>query len=68
MRRFKFYVTMTAKKPARALVELQRILAVIRLGPFVAGLATYVASDEAACITGATYFIDGGMLRHSGNY
>ncbi len=34
----------------------------------VAGLAVYLASDEAAYITGSTYFIDGGMLRQSGSY
>jgi glucose 1-dehydrogenase len=34
----------------------------------VAGLAAYLASDEAGYITGATYFIDGGMLRQSGSY
>jgi glucose 1-dehydrogenase len=34
----------------------------------VAGLAVYLASDEAAYITGATYFIDGGMLQQSGSY
>ena len=34
----------------------------------IAGLAVYLASDEAAYITGSTYFIDGGMLRQSGNY
>jgi glucose 1-dehydrogenase len=34
----------------------------------IAGLAVYLASDEAAYITGATYFIDGGMLRQSGSY
>ena len=28
----------------------------------VAGLATYLASDEAGYVTGSTYFIDGGML------
>lgn len=33
----------------------------------IAGLATYLASDEAAYITGATYFIDGGMLRQAGS-
>jgi glucose 1-dehydrogenase len=31
----------------------------------IAGLATYLASDEAAYVTGATYFIDGGMLRQA---
>jgi glucose 1-dehydrogenase len=34
----------------------------------IAGLAVYLASDEAAYITGSTYFIDGGMLRQSGSY
>jgi glucose 1-dehydrogenase len=34
----------------------------------IAGLAVYLASDEAAYITGSTYFIDGGMLRRSGSY
>lgn len=34
----------------------------------IAGLAVYLASDEAAYITGSTYFIDGGMLRQAGSY
>ena len=34
----------------------------------IAGLAAYLASDEAAYVTGSTYFIDGGMLRQSGSY
>jgi glucose 1-dehydrogenase len=34
----------------------------------IAGLAVYLASDEAAYITGSTYFIDGGMLQQSGSY
>jgi glucose 1-dehydrogenase len=33
----------------------------------VASLASFLASDEAAYITGSTYFIDGGMLRQSGS-
>jgi glucose 1-dehydrogenase len=33
----------------------------------VANLAVFLASDEAAYITGSTYFIDGGMSRQSGS-
>jgi glucose 1-dehydrogenase len=33
----------------------------------IAGLATYIASDESAYVTGSTFFIDGGMLRQSGS-
>ena len=32
----------------------------------VADLAVFLASDDAAYITGSTYFIDGGMLRQAG--
>jgi len=31
----------------------------------VAGLAVYLVSDEAAYVTGASYFIDGGMMRQA---
>lgn len=30
----------------------------------VAGLATFLASDEAAYITGSTFFVDGGLIRN----
>jgi glucose 1-dehydrogenase len=33
----------------------------------VAKLAVYLASDDAAYVTGSTHFIDGGMLRQSGS-
>ncbi len=49
-----------------------KILAEIPMGRWgkpeeVAHLAVYLASDDAAYITGSTYFIDGGMLRNSGS-
>jgi glucose 1-dehydrogenase len=34
----------------------------------IAGLAVFLASDEAAYVTGCTYFMDGGMLQQSGSY
>ena len=34
----------------------------------IAGLAVYLASEEAGYVTGSTFFIDGGMLRQSGSY
>jgi glucose 1-dehydrogenase len=33
----------------------------------IAGLAAYLASDEAAYCTGSTFFMDGGMLRQAGS-
>jgi glucose 1-dehydrogenase len=49
--------------------KLDALLANIPLGRLgtpqdVAGLAAYLASDEAAYITGSTYFIDGGLIRN----
>ena len=50
----------------------QQILAEIPLGRWgkpeeVANLAVYLASDDAAYVTGSTHFIDGGMLRNAGS-
>ena len=55
---------MMADKP-----ELNALLANIPLGRMatpeeIAGLAAYLASDEASYITGSTYFIDGGLIRN----
>jgi glucose 1-dehydrogenase len=52
--------------------QMKELLSEIPLGRMgkpeeVAGLATYLASDEAAYVTGSTFFIDGGMLRQSGS-
>lgn len=49
-----------------------RILAEIPMGRWgkpeeVAQLAVYLASNDAAYITGSTHFIDGGMLRNAGS-
>lgn len=34
----------------------------------IAGLAVFLASEEASYVTGATYFMDGGMLQQAGSY
>jgi glucose 1-dehydrogenase len=51
------------------MTELDALLKNIPLGRLgsvdeVAGLATFLASDEAAYITGSTYVIDGGLMRN----
>lgn len=48
-----------------AMEKLLSVIPLHRMGKpeDVAGLAVYLASDEASYVTGATYFIDGGMLR-----
>jgi glucose 1-dehydrogenase len=49
-----------------------QILAEIPLGRWgqpqdIANVAVFLASDEAAYVTGSTYFVDGGMLRQAGS-
>ncbi len=50
----------------------KQLMAEIPLGRWgkpeeVAALAIYLASDDAAYVTGSTYIIDGGMLRQAGS-
>jgi len=50
----------------------EQILAEIPIGRWgkpeeVAQLAVYLASEDAAYVTGSTHFIDGGMLRNAGS-
>jgi glucose 1-dehydrogenase len=52
--------------------QMEMLLAEIPLGRMgkpeeVASLVLYLASDAAAYATGSTYFMDGGMIRHSGS-
>ncbi len=50
---------------------LEELLSEIPLGRMgkpeeVASLALYLASDASAYVTGSTFFVDGGMIRHAG--
>jgi glucose 1-dehydrogenase len=52
--------------------KLKSLLAEIPLGRLgspreVAEVCAFLASDAAAYTTGSTYFVDGGMMRHSGS-
>lgn len=65
------YTPIDADIQAQPEVEKQ-LMAEIPLGRWgkpeeVAGLAVFLASDDAAYMTGSTYFIDGGMLRMAGS-
>jgi len=61
-------------KDIEAKPELDKaLMAEIPLGRWghpdeIAGVAAFLASEEAAYVTGATYFIDGGMLQQAGSY
>jgi glucose 1-dehydrogenase len=65
------YTPIDADVQAQPEIEKQ-LMAEIPLGRWgkpeeVAGLAVYLASEEAAYCTGSTFFIDGGMLRQAGS-
>ena len=52
--------------------QMEKLLSEIPLGRIgqpeeVAGLALYLASEEAAYVTGSTFVIDGGMMRQAGS-
>jgi glucose 1-dehydrogenase len=62
-------VTPINKKLLENKQQLEALLANIPLGRLgsvddVAGLAAFLASDEAAYVTGSTYVVDGGLMRN----
>lgn len=49
-----------------AVAELQQVIPMGRIGrpEEVAGVVAFLASSDGAYITGSTYYVDGGMIRH----
>jgi len=56
----------TLADPAK-LERLQKIVPLMRLGKpeEVAEVALFLASDRSSYVTGSTYYVDGGLLRHA---
>ncbi|HUZ02257.1 MAG TPA: SDR family oxidoreductase [Thermomicrobiaceae bacterium] len=58
----------TLSDPAKV-AALEAVIPMARIGTpdDVAGVVVFLASDDAAYVTGATYFVDGGMIRQFSN-